>query len=281
MNYREIINKGTLILKNNSILTASLDAEMLLSFSIDKSREKIILNLEEEINKDKIFKYFGLIDRRKRKEPISLIIGKKFFWNSEFKVNKSVLTPRFETELLVEEILKRYKFLQIADILDVGTGSGCVLISLLKEKKRWKGTGIDISNSALKTAKTNAKIQQVSNRIKFIKTDIDKFYGRKYDLIVSNPPYISKIEYNNLDLGVKGYEPREALCGGIDGLNTIEKVIDKSKFILKNNGLLAMEIGMGQFYKVNKILKEKGFYVFKTIKDYQKIPRCFFAKKIN
>ena len=179
---------------------------------------------------------------------------------------------------MVEEILKLYKNKSSISALDVGLGSGCILISLLKEKKKWSGVGLDISKLALKTAKTNAKIQHVFNRIKFINSDIDKFSSNKYDLIVSNPPYINKIEYNNLDLGVKDYEPRKALYGGIDGLRIIEKVIKKSKFILKNKGILALEIGKGQYYKVDNLLKSNGFYIFKTIEDFQKLKK-FDSKK--
>ena len=132
---------------------------------------------------------------------------------------------------------------------------------------------------AIKVAKSNAKIQQVCNRIRFIKSDVDKFNSYKYDLIVSNPPYINKIGYNNLDLGVKNYEPIKALYGGVDGLRIIEKIIGKSKFILKNNGILVMEIGLGQHQKVSELLKKSGFYILKTVKDYQKIKRLIFAKK--
>ena len=281
MNYRNIINKGTTILKKNAILTANIDAEWLLSIAINKTREKILLNLEDELSLNEESLYLDLVNRRKIKEPISYIRGKKFFWKYDFVVNKNVLTPRFETELLIEEVLKLYKNTDNIRVLDIGLGSGCILISLLKEKKRWKGVGIDVSELAINVAKTNAKIQQVRNRIKFINSDIDKFNSYKYDLIVSNPPYINKIGYNNLDLGVKNYEPIKALYGGVDGLRIIEKIIGKSKFILKNNGILVMEIGLGQHQKVSEQLKKSGFYVFKTVKDYQKIKRLIFAKKIK
>ena len=281
MNFRVILNKGTSILRNNSILTPNIDAELLLSKLIKKSREKILLNLDEKINSQQERLYFDLINRRKKKEPISYILGKKSFWKYEFKVNKDVLTPRVETELLVEEVLKINKNSNNLHILDIGLGSGCILISILKEKKNWKGTGIDISKLAVKTAKTNAKIQQVDNRIKFINTDVDKLYYNKYDLIVSNPPYINKIGYNNLDLGVKNYEPKKALYGGLDGLNIIEKIIDKSRVILKIRGLLALEIGFGQYYKVNQLLKNNNFHIIKIIHDYQNIKRCLLATKIK
>ncbi len=280
MNYRNILKKGSSILQKNSIATANIDAELLLSISLKKSREKILLNLEKKINPENIKIYFKLIKRRKKKEPISFISGKKFFWKNQFYVNKNVLTPRPETEFLVEEVLKILKFKTRISVLDVGLGSGCILLSLLNEKKMWSGTGVDLSDLAVKIAKNNAKIQQIHNRIKFIKSDIDKVFLGKYDLIVSNPPYINKIGYNNLDLGVKNYEPKMALYGGIDGFDIIEKVIKKSKIVLKNNGLLAMEIGQGQSYSVERLLKNNGFYILKIIKDYQNIKRCILANKI-
>ena len=280
MNYRNIINKGSQILKQHDIITANIDAELLLSISLNKSREQLLLNLEKKLNLNEIKKYFELINRRKQKEPVSFINGKKFFWKYEFVVNKNVLIPRPETEFLVEEILKTYKEKTNLNILDVGVGSGCILISLLKEKNKWKGEGIDISSLAIKIAKTNAKIQQVENRIRFKNSNIDNFSLKKYDLIVSNPPYINKVRYNNLDLGIKGFEPIIALYGGVDGLKIIEKIIIKSKIILKKNGMLMMEIGLGQQYKVIELLKNNGFYVSKIIKDYQKIKRCLIAKKI-
>ena len=281
INFRNTINKGSEILKKNFIETANIDAELLLSFSIKQSREKILLNLEKKLDYHDVRKYFELIERRKKKEPISLIIGKKAFWKYDFYVNKDVLTPRKETEFLIEEILKLYKNYNKIRVLDIGTGSGCIIISLMKEKIRWSGIAVDISELAIKVAKYNAKIQQVENRIKFIKSDIDKFSSNKYDLIVSNPPYINKIRYNNLDLGVKDYEPKKALYGGVDGLRVIEKVVKKSSILLKNNGFLIMEIGLMQYNKTFKILKENGFYVKKIVKDYQRINRCVLSQKIK
>ena len=280
MNFRNTINKAVTILKNNSIKNANFDAELLFSTSLNVSREKILLNLEKTIGYNEVKKYFNLINRRIKKEPLSQIVGKKSFWKNEFEVNRHVLTPRNETEFLVEEILKIYKKNTFLSILDVGVGSGCIIISLLKEKQKWVGTGIDISKLAIKIAKYNAKIQQVENRIRFIKSDIDKFSSSKYDLVVSNPPYINKIGYNNLDLGVRGYEPKLALYGGLDGLRVIEKVVKKSRYVLKNNGLLVMEIGSGQHNDVSSILKYNGFYIKNIIKDYQKIKRCIISKKI-
>lgn len=281
MNYRNIIEQGTLILKKNLITTPNIDSELLLSKTLNKPREKILLNLENKLSLKQIIKYRKYIDKRKNRVPMSIILGKKSFYDIDFLVNNRVLTPRFETEILVEEIFKYYKFCGKINILDIGLGSGCILISLLKQESSWTGTGIDISASALDIAKTNAKIQHVSNRIRFINSDVDKFSQGKYDLIVSNPPYINKIGYNNLDIGVKGFEPITALYGGVDGLKIIQKVINKSKVLLKKGGLLAMEIGLGQSYKVSDLLKANGFFVSKIIKDYQGIKRFIFSIKIK
>ena len=281
MNYRECLESGVSILNKYSIVTANIDAEILICFSLNKSREEILLNLDYNLEEKEINLFNTCINRRKKKEPVSLITGNRFFWNSYFKINKNVLTPRFETELLIEEVLKQYNSQKKINILDIGLGSGCILISLLKERSKWKGTGLDISKNAIKTAKFNAKIQQVNNRIRFVNSDIDKFYFGKYDLIVSNPPYIDLVRYNNLDESVKDFEPKKALYGGIDGLRVIENLIKRSKIILKNNSTLAMEIGLGQYFKTLQILKKNGFIVIKTIKDYQKIKRCIIAKKIN
>ena len=148
MNYRQILNRGTKILKENFIDTANIDAEILLSISLKKSRGKILLNLEDKLNKDQINEYLGLINRRNTYEPISLMIGRKFFWKNEFYVNKNVLTPRFETELLIEEVLKIYKHSENISVIDIGLGTGCILISLLKEKKkmeRYRGRSVKFS----------------------------------------------------------------------------------------------------------------------------------------
>ena len=281
MNYRNLIKIGTSILRDNAISSANLDAELLLSISLKRSREKILLNLEQKSKFSEFKNYLKLINKRKNRVPVSLISKKRFFWKGEFFVNNNVLTPRFETEILIEEVLKECARHENINILDIGVGSGCIIISLLKEKSSWRGTALDVSSLALNVARINAKMQQIDNRIKFINSDIDKLNSNKYDLIISNPPYINKIEYNNLDLGVKNFEPKTALYGGIDGLKIIEKIVKRSKFVLKLKGLLALEIGLGQYYQVKNLLEMNGFFVSKVIKDYQNIIRCLIAIKIK
>jgi len=180
---------------------------------------------------------------------------------------------------LVEQALEIIKRGQAKRILDIGVGSGCLSISILNERLNCKCDAIDISKNALKLAKINANLHQLSDRIKFYKRDVDNFYNDKYDLVISNPPYINKhkIKY----LGSVIYEPKIALDGGLDGLEIIKKVISKSKHLLKINGKLILEIGYDQKYKVIKFLKEKNFFINKIIKDYGNNTRCIVSTKIN
>ena len=164
-------------------------------------------------------------------------------------------------------------------MLDGGVGSGCLSISILKERLYCKCDAIDLSKNALKLAKINANLHQLSDRIKFYKRDVDNFYIDKYDLIISNPPYINKHRIKYLDSII--YEPKIALDGGLDGLEVIKKVISKSKHLLKTNGKLILEIGYDQKYKVTKFLRKKNFFINKIIKDYGNNTRCIVSTKIN
>ncbi len=190
-----------------------------------------------------------------------------------------MLIPRPDSEHLVEQSLGIIKKNQSKRILDVGVGSGCLSISILKERLYCKCDAIDLSKNALKLAKINANLHQLSNRIKFYKRDVDNFSNDKYDLIISNPPYINRHKIKYLDSII--YEPKIALDGGLDGLEVIKKVISKSKHLLKINGKLILEIGYDQKYKVTKFLKEKSFYINKIIKDYGNNIRCIVSTKIN
>ena len=194
----------------------------------------------------------------------------------KFKVNKDVLIPRPETEILVEALVKYYKG-HDPFILDIGTGSGCIIISLLQELKKSKGVAIDISNKALKIAKKNSIILNIPNRIKFVKASICNFNSFKFDLIVSNPPYIARHQLKNLDVGIKKFEPKIALDGGNDGLDVVRKVIYKSRKILKINGMLALEIGNGQYKKVSQILKLNKFKEKYIVNDYKDNIRCILS----
>ena len=233
-------------------------------------------NLDHKINKKDFLTYKGYLNRRSKNEPVAYILEEKEFWSKKFNVNKETLIPRPETELLVDKILKLYNNKTIS-ILDVGTGSGCIIISLLSCLKKSSGVGVDISKDAVKTAKSNAIKHQLSDRLKFFNKSFHNIFSKKFDLIVSNPPYIEKKDLKNLSDDIKKYEPRIALDGGNDGLDLIKKIIYKSKEILKINGVLALEIGNEQNKKVSKILIDNGFRVKQVIKDYKDNIRCLIT----
>ena len=280
MNYQTIINRAANILRNNSILNPYLDSEILLSNILHTTREKLLLNLEKQITLHERKKFDIVIEKRKKKEPLAYILSKKEFWNTNFIINNSVLIPRPDTEILVQEALNYLKIDRKYQILDIGTGSGCILISVIKERKKSKGIGIDVSKYAIHIAKNNAKIQQLENRIKFIHSDIDKFYSIKYDLILSNPPYISRLNLKRLSEDIRNYEPILALDGGSDGYSKITNVVKKSSKLIKIKGKLILEIGFGQLSKSVKILKQNGFYINKVSKDLAGKSRCIISTKI-
>ncbi len=280
MNIKDLVNSGVKILKENNIKNPILDAEIILSSIIKKDRDYIILNENDQINQFLIKKFFDYINRRKIGEPISYIVKNKYFWNNCFYVNKDVLIPRPDTEHIVEEVLKLVRLNSRKSVLDIGTGSGCILLSILKERKLLIGYGIDISKKSINVCKINAKRLEINNRAKFYVSDIDKFFLGKYDIVVSNPPYIdtSKIKY--LEKDVSKFEPRLALDGGVDGFSEIIRVVSKTKDLIKKNGLFILEIGFKQKEKVIKILNKKGFYIKKIIKDYAGKDRCIISYKI-
>ena len=272
----EAIKFGSNLLRENKISSYILDTELLLSKTLNKSREKTLTSLDKDIEKKFFHIFKDYLIRRSRNEPIAYILGEKEFWSKNFIVNKDTLIPRPETELLVDKLSKIFKEKKIS-ILDIGTGSGCIIVSLLSNLKQSTGTGIDISKKAIFTAKMNASRYKLSNRIKLINKSFENVFDKKFDLIVSNPPYIERKAIKNLSEDIKKYEPRMALDGGNDGLDLIKKVIYKSKNILKINGTLALEIGNEQIKKVSKILIDNNFRTRNVIKDYKNNVRCVLA----
>ena len=280
MIYSEILKIGEDILTKYKIINPHLDAELILSKVLNKRREEIILNNNNKLKNKDIIKFNNYILRRQQNEPIAYILGYKYFWKYKFLTNKSVLIPRPDTELIIEETLNSLPLDNSKKILDVGTGSGCIVISLLKERPKCKATAMDISLNAINLAKTNAKLHQLENKINFINIDIDKYKSYNYDLIISNPPYINSIELNRLDNDIKFHEPKLALSGGSDGLRNIKKVIIKSKKLLKINGKLILEIGHNQKIQTSKILNKNGYYINKISKDLSGKYRCIVSTKL-
>jgi len=280
MNYQILLKKASSELNSLNIKNPILDSEILLANSLKISREKLILNLNKDISNEEKNFFNILLNKRKKKEPIAYIFNNKEFWKTNFFVNRSVLIPRPDTEILVEESLKYLQNDKKYQILDIGTGSGCILISILKERKKCRGTGIDLSKEAIKIAEINAKIQQLQNRVNFIYSGVDKFLSSKYDLIVSNPPYIKTCELKNLNEDIKNYEPIMALDGGSDGLSETKKIIIRSSELLKRGGRLVLEIGHCQLSSVANMLKENKYYINNICKDLAGKTRCITSIKI-
>ena len=280
MNIKSAIIDGSSILKRRFISSADLDSEILMAEAIKKKREFLILNSNFTIDKKDLKIFYKFIEKRSAREPIAYITNKKSFWNSEFFVTKDTLIPRPDTELIIENVLKLTKNKESLRVLDIGIGSGCILLSILKEKKNFYGTGIDINKKCLKISKINAINLKVDKRLKLIKTDVDKFISSKYDLIVSNPPYIVKKKLKYLDRDVVKYEPTQALNGGVDGLSEIRKVINKSSELIKKKGKLILEIGFDQKNKVINLLNKEGFYINNIYKDLADNDRCIVCTKI-
>ena len=278
MKVLEAIKLGSKLLKEKNVHTYILDSELLLSKSLNKSREEILINLEQNISKRVLKDFNKYLVRRSNREPIAYLLGEKEFWSKKFYVNKDTLIPRPETEVLVEKLVTFLKKKRI-NILDIGTGTGCIILSLLSELKNSTGLAVDISSKAVKAAKKNACKLKLSDRVKFLNRSFEDLYNKRFDLIVSNPPYIKRMEIKNLCDDIKKFEPRMALDGGNDGLDLIKKVIYKSMEFLKINGTLALEIGNEQINKVSKILLENKFRIKCVIKDYGNNIRCVFAER--
>jgi len=276
----KIIEQASKILKNHNIHSHELDAQLILSDIMKVKREYLITNNKVPISEKVKEKYDIAIRRRIKKEPVAYITGKKEFWSEDFLVNYETLIPRPETELLIYKIVNFFKNKRI-NILDIGTGSGCILLSILKELNFSRGIGIDISPKAIQMAEANSENLQLFYRSKFKVIDVDKFNIGKYDLIVSNPPYIPSRDIKNLSNDIINYEPLIALEGGIDGLDLIKKVIYKSNHLLKRKGLLALEVGHNQYRRVSSILRYNGYREVSKEYDYNRNVRCIISTKVK
>ena len=279
MNILSAINRANYLLKSNGVVSSKLDCEILISKVLKINRAEMILNVNKDLTIDQLSYFNELIEQRSKKKPIAYLTGKKEFWKYKFYVTKDVLIPRPDTELIIEKVLKLTKNKQSLNFLDIGVGSGCIILSILKEKKNYYGTGIDISKKSLEICKINSDNLGVFNRLRLFKSDIDNFRYGKYDLIISNPPYIKKFDLKYLDEDVLNYEPQSALNGGLDGLSEIKKVINNSTKLIKKNGILVLEIGFNQAEKVKEILRKNSFFVKKVFKDLANNNRCIVSIK--
>ncbi len=276
-----IISEGSKILRKANIENPLLDAELLFTSISKKKRIFSIINGKKKINNKNIIKYFNIIERRKKREPIAYILKKKEFWGLEFYVDNNVLIPRPDTEILLEDLINRFKNKSRLNVLDIGTGTGCILLTILNNFKNFKGIGIDKSKKAIKIASHNSTKLKLNNRTKLINCDIDNYKFGKYDIVISNPPYICSQRIKYLSKDVRKFEPLSALDGGLEGLDCIEKVIKAAKKLLKIGGHLYLEIGFGQLYKAKCILIKNEFRIVTKLNDYGNISRCIISTRVK
>jgi release factor glutamine methyltransferase len=277
----EGLAKAKLELDLKGVSNSRLDSLILLSYALSFSKEQVIFNPDLELNLEQQQQFFDLVKRRAQREPVSHIIGKREFFGNDFLVNSSVLDPRPDSENLIELVLEKFPNREVKlEFLEVGVGSGCLIISLLLLYKNSVAFGLDISEAALAVAKENAEKNSVKSRLNFLKSDLfcELDLEKKFDVIISNPPYIPARDILNLEPEVKNYEPLLALDGGVDGLDFYRRIAGESKNFLKKNGRIFLEIGFGQKDEIVKIFSEKNFILCAVKQDLSGIERILEFK---
>jgi release factor glutamine methyltransferase len=279
---QEILQKNYKDLLNHNIQTAKIDSEVILANILNTTRINLITKQNVTLNKKQEDLFSKLVERRKQKEPVAYILNKKEFWNENYFVDKRVLIPRPETEILIELLLKKIKDKNKAyKVLDLGCGSGCLLISFLKEMQKSQGIGVDISSNALEVAKKNIELHNLNNRAKLMRLDLLTLHTKdKFDIIFSNPPYLSSTDYAKLSEDVKNFEPKQALVGGFNGVFYYKKIIELSQSALKKNGYLALELGDRQYRTISKLLQDHSFRILDKYQLINNEIRCILAAKM-
>ena len=283
MNIENAIKEAVEILNKNSIASAILEARILMSFVTKLSKEDIIFKATQiNLSQDQEEKYFDLIHKRIKKIPLTHLTNNREFFGNNFYVDENVLDPRPDSETLVEMMIKKYQNSSFLNLCEIGCGSGCLIISLLKHFKDWNATAIDISKKALEIAQKNAENNEVFGRIEFLESNLFKNFrdNQIFDIIISNPPYISTADIENLQDEVRLYEPRIALDGGLDGLDFYRHIANQSRKFLKNNGNIFLEIGYNQHQEVVDIFEKFNFKFINSAKDLSGIIRVLEFEKI-
>lgn len=277
------LKKTTEFLEKKGIESARVNAEIMLAHILKCKRLQLYLSFDRPLNDNEKNLYREFLLRRINHEPVQYITGNVDFYGLDFQVNRSVLIPRPETEILVETIIKNTNVNDETNILDIGTGSGNIAISLAKHLPNSKITAIDKSKEALKIAVKNSELNNVKERINFIENDIlidQKIFDNVFDIVVSNPPYVSKEEYNNLEPELNKYEPSIALTDFSDGTIFYNSISNQVKNFLNTNGKLFFELGAGQSKKVKEFMEQNNFYNIQIIKDYQNHDRVIWGTLI-
>ena len=270
MKIKDIINYGVAMIKNTE--SPSLETQMMIAKVIEKDRLYIMLNLEEDIDESKVEIIKTMIDKRKSSYPLQYILGEREFWGMDFKVSEGVLIPRQDTEILIEETLKKLKDNKHKSNLkgfEIGVGSGIISITLLKEIETLTMIGVDINDKAIELTKANALKHEVSDRLCILNSNLFEKINKEnqFDFIISNPPYIETKVIDSLKEDIKKHEPKLALDGGEDGLDFYRAIIEQSKSYISPEGFIAFEIGYNQAEAVKKIFVKNGYPNVTVAKD--------------
>jgi release factor glutamine methyltransferase len=280
MTISEILKKATEILQASEIAEPRREANSLLAFALEKDKTFLIAHSEYELSGEEETRFREFLRRRASREPFQHITGRQEFYGLEFEVSKDVLIPRPETESIVENAIRVLREKENLRFCEVGVGSGCISVSILRNVETARATGLDVSAKALQIAGKNAEKHKVSARLELKISDVfAALKDEKFDLIVSNPPYIPVEEFLSLQIEVKDFEPHNALTDGQNGLSIIEKIITRSPDFLKTNGFLLLEIGFGQAEKVRKMFAPEIWKSLEILPDLQGIPRTVKASK--
>lgn len=276
MTYRECYDRGRAVLKTAGVLEADLDARLLLEYVCETNRNTLLAHGDREVTATEQSRYEALTARRADRIPLQQLTGVQEFMGLTFRVNEHVLIPRQDTEILVEEVLR--KLHDGMRILDMCTGSGCILISLLHYSNECGGVGADISREALRVAEENAgRLLGAGRTVEFRQSDLFETISGKYEIIVSNPPYIERGEIPGLMPEVREHEPVAALDGGEDGLDFYREITEKSRAHLTGGGMLFFEIGCSQGAAVHECMRQNGFVETVIVKDYSGLDRVVYG----
>ena len=277
----DAISEGGDLLRKAGIAEARREAGSLLAHALSRDRTFLIMNANELLSAEQTEAFRSFIERRARQEPLQYITGHQEFFNLDFEVTPDVLIPRPETEMVVESALDLLKDVSMPFIGDIGTGSGCIAISLLHELPRARAVATDISRPALRVAQQNANRHGVSDRLALIESDFFSTLDRssRFSLIVSNPPYIGEDDWKSLPREVRDHEPRAALVSGVDGLADIRRLLDEAPSFLRSDGYFVFEIGFDQSARVDKMIEADTWDLLEIRSDLQGIPRTVVLRK--
>ena len=277
---RELMKVSIDLLQKKGFEDSRLNVELLLAHALKCQRIQLYTNFDKPLAREEIKEFRRLLERRLNREPLQYIVGAAGFMGLQFRVDPRVLIPRPETETLVEQVMllsNRFAVGKTVSILEIGTGSGNIAVSLAKYLRQVRITSIDTSSEALEVAKLNAKVHEVTDRIDFRLLDVyepvDQILLKRFDILVSNPPYVSNDDYEHLQLEVRKYEPRSATTDGKDGLEFYRRLLEIAPFLLSEGGLVVVEVGFGQAERVKSMMLESGMKDLDVVQDLQTVPR--------